>query len=106
MVGAAVQHQRVGGQLRRDLTAGAVRQGEHDDVVAREGVDARGDDLALGKRAQVWLMHPQSIAGGGVRGQGAEFDIRVLAEDAQDLAADVSGGSRDCDLECHVHNYT
>ena len=65
VVGTEVDDDRAvaaGLELGGDRAAGAVRQGEDDDVVAGELVDARRGEHPVGERAQVRLVRTEQRA--------------------------------------------
>ena len=79
----------------RDGRGGAVRQGQEDDVVPGEDLGGRRLDDAAGQRREVRLVLPEEVADAGVARERADGDLRVLQEEAQDLAARVARALRD-----------
>ena len=74
-----------------------MRQAEEDHVVAGQRLHRRVDEDAVGEREQVRLERAEPLAGVGARGQGADLDLGVAEEQAQDLAPGVPTGSGDGD---------
>jgi hypothetical protein len=55
----------------------------------------------VAQRAEVRLVIDERLTGVGVRGDGADLDLGVSGEQAQDLASRVSGCAGDGDGEGH-----
>ena len=96
-VGAAVDDHGVVAELLGDRTGLAVRQGEEDDVVAGEGLGAGLLEHPVGQRHQVRLQHAEALARVGPAGEGADLDVGVAEQQAEDLAPGVPTGSGDGD---------
>src|SRR5690606_34057022 len=110
VVGAAVEEQRrgpvEGGERIGQLTGGAVREGEDDDVVPGQARGVGGLDEPVGDRQEVGLVLPEAVAGAGVRGERADLDLGVGEEEAQDLAPGIPAGPGHGYRYSHPHNYT
>ncbi|MNW66681.1 hypothetical protein D3C74_451730 [compost metagenome] len=106
MVGTEVEDQDVVGQLRGDLTRRAVRQREHDDVVADQVLDARRQQHAVREGSQVRLVQPEDRPRVGVRRERSDLDLGVPGQQPEHLPSRVPGspGNRHCDR--HMQNYT
>ena len=74
-----------------------MRQGEEDDVVAGEGLGGGLLEHPVGERHEVGLQHTEALAGVGPAGEGADLDVGVGEQQAQDLAPGVPAGSGDGD---------
>ena len=84
-----------------------MRQREHHDVVAVEGLrrgvlQGRGRQAATGAGGARPALSPTRR----VCGERAKLDVRVRAEYAQHLAAHVPGRASNSDGDSHVHNHT
>jgi hypothetical protein len=97
VVGAAVDDQRVVGELRGDRGGLPVRQGQHDDVVAGELLERAGPDLELGEGQQVRLQLTQASAGTRVGMHPGQLQLRVPGQQPAHLTARVPGGAGDPD---------
>jgi hypothetical protein len=97
VVCAGIDHERDIAQSIRVLAGLAVRESEEDDVVP--GQDLGGGVLQgeVRERAQVRLMLDQRLARVGMRGHGADLDVRVASEQAEDLASRIAGCAGDGD---------
>ena len=106
-VGAAVDDHDVVAELAGDLAGLAVRQRQEDDVVAGERLEVGRLEDPVGQRHQVRLEAAERLAGVRGAGQGADLDVGVAEQEAQQLATGVPAGSGDRDT-CprHVHDYT
>ena len=73
-------------------------KGEDDDVVTDEGVDLGGLDETLGQVDEVGVVLSEEGACGGARGEGADLDLRMGAQETQNLSARVTRrtGDRNC----------
>ena len=106
MVGAAVDDDRVVAELGGDRPGLAVRQAEHDDVVAGEGLGGGRLEDAIGERAEVGLQHAEGLPGVGPAREGADLDVGVAEQQPQHLPSGVPAGAGDGDGDWHVHDYT
>ncbi|GAB3039888.1 hypothetical protein GCM10011376_36490 [Nocardioides flavus (ex Wang et al. 2016)] len=70
---------------------------EEHDVVAGQRLDRGVDQDAVRQREQVRLQGTQPLAGVGPGGEGADLDVGMAQEEAQDLAPGVPTGSGDGD---------
>ena len=89
VAGASVDDHGVVPQGGSDLRGRAVREGQEDHVVARQVLRGGVDQYAVREVAQMGLVHPKRVAHARVGREGAEPDVRVRGEHAQDLAPDV-----------------
>jgi hypothetical protein len=97
VVGAAVDDQGVGRELRGDRGGLPVRQRQDDDVVAGQVVGAaRGDDH-VGEGQEVGLQLTQASAGARVGVHPGEAEVRVAGQQPAHLPARVPGGAGDPD---------
>ena len=104
-VGAAVDDDHVVAQLGRQGRRVAVRQGEHDGVVAGEHLGGGVLEQPVGQRGQVRVDAAQRLAGVRRGGEGTDLEVGVLQQQAHDLTAGVPARPGDCDTS-HVHDYT
>ncbi len=82
-----------------------MRQGEEDDVVAREDLGRRGLDDPVGQGRQVRLQVTETGPGAASGGQRTDLDVGMVQQEPEQLAARVAGRPGDRDLEDHVHDY-
>ena len=104
MVGTRVDDE---GDIRQHLgvlRGLTVRQGEEDDVMAGEDLGRRVLQGEVRERAQVRLMVDERLPGVGVRRDGADLDLGVSGEQAEDLAARIAGSAGDGDRDGHGFN--
>ena len=101
MVRAGVDHEGRVGERLGVLAGLPVRQGEEDDVVAREDLGRRVLQREVRERAQVRLVLDEGLSRVRVRGDGADLDVGMCGEDAEDLAARIAGCAGDGDRICH-----
>lgn len=106
MVGAEVEHERVGGELRRDGARGTVREAEDHDVVPGENGRLRRQEHPVGERAQVGVVDAERIAGVAVRRHGADLHLGMGQKEAQRLTTRIAAGTRHGDSYSHSNNYT
>ena len=72
-----------------------------------EGFQGGLDEHPVGERHQVRLERSQRLARVGRPGEGADLDLGMGQQQAQQLAPGVPAGSGDSDtLPRHVHDYT
>jgi hypothetical protein len=101
VVGAAVDHHGVGRQLRGDLRAGPVGQGEEHDIVPAQSIRGGGLQDTVGERMQVRLVIAQRRAGTGGGGERADLELGVAQQDSQQFTPGVSAGSGNGDRGSH-----
>ena len=77
-------------------------QGENDDVVPGEAADVRGLHEPVGQRRKMGMVLTEAIPRGGVRRDGADLNVRVGREKAEDLTAGVPGRTGDCCCPRHA----
>ena len=70
-----------------------MRQGQDDDVVLGEDLRLSGLDDTIRQGQQVRMVVSDPTARGRGRGECADLHLRVGCEQAQNLAAGISGGS-------------
>lgn len=99
VVGTAVDHQDVTVERRSQLTGVTGWQREEDHVVVRQGRWSRLEEHVFGQRDEMGVQLAQSRPGGGSGGERPDLDIGVTAEQAEQLATDVTAGTSDSDLE-------
>ena len=104
-VGAAVDDDHVVAQLGGQCRGVAVRQGEHDRVVAGEHLGRGVLEQPVGERGQVRVDAAQRLPGVRRRGERTDLELGVLQQQAHDLTAGVPARPGDCDTS-HVHDYT
>ena len=83
----------------------AVRQGEHDGVVAGEHLGRGVLEQPVGQRREVRVDAAERLPGVGRGGQGPDLELGVLEQQPHDLTAGVPARPGDCDTS-HVHDYT
>lgn len=73
-------------------------KGEDDDVVTDEGVHLGGFDEPPGQVDEVGVVLAEKSACGGARREGTDLDIRMGAQETEDLSARVARrtGDRNC----------
>ena len=101
VVGSRVDDERGVGQDVGELTRLPVRQGEEDDVVARQHLGRRVLQGQVRERAQVRLVRDERLAGVRVRRDGADLDVGMIGEEAEDLATRIAGCAGDGDRIRH-----
>ena len=80
-----------------------MRQGQEDDVVPGEDVDVGRLEHPLGQRDEVRLERAERLPGVAGAGQGADLDLGVPEQQAQQLTTGVPTGSGDRDgLPAHA----
>jgi hypothetical protein len=102
VVGTTVDDEDVVGQLRRDRTRLAVREGEEDDVVPGEGLGGRLDEREVREGAQVGLQGDEGLTGVLERRDGRDLEVGVRSEEPEELTAGVPAGARYCYGVRHV----
>lgn len=93
MVGAHVDDEDVLAELGGDGGGLAVREGEEDDVVAREDLGGGRLQGASRERHEVRLQGAEELSGVGVAGEGADLHLGVRQQEAQDFPARVPARS-------------
>ena len=83
----------------------AVRQGEHDGVVAGEHLGRGVLEQPVGQRGQVRVDAAERLPGVRRGGERTDLELGVLEEQAHDLTPGVPARPGDCDPS-HVHDYT
>ena len=105
-VGTAVDDDGVVAERGRERTGLPVRQPEHDDVVAGQGLGRGGLEHPVGQRHQVGLQGAEGLPRVRAAGQGTDLDVGVAQQQPQHLSPGVPAGSGDRHAERHVHDYT
>ena len=106
MVGPGVDHQRGVAERIRVLTRLTVRQSEEHDVVTCERLGCGVLQSEVSERPQVRLMLHERLTGVRVSRHGADLDVGMRREEAQDLAARVAGCAGDGDGVRHASTLT
>ena len=83
-----------------------MRQPEHDDVVAGEGLLGGGLEDALREGPEVGLQHAEGLPRVRAAREGADLDVGVAEQQPQHLPSGVPAGAGDGDGDWHVHDYT
>ena len=78
-----------------------VRQREEDDVMAGEGLGRRVLQRQVRQRAEMRLVRDEGVAGVRVRRDGADLDVGMIGEEAEDLATRIAGCAGDGDRVRH-----
>ena len=79
----------------------AVRQGEEDDVVARQRLEGGVLEHAAGQGDEVRVDAPESFTRTARRSDGPDLDLRVGEQQPEDLSSGVAARPRHC---CPDHN--
>ena len=101
VVGAAVDDDDVLRQPSGHRPRLAVRQGEEDDVGARERLGRRLGEAQAGERAQMRLDVAEQLPGVGVGGDGGHLEVGMRGQEPEQLASRVSARAGDGDGEGH-----
>ena len=103
MVGAAVEDDDVFAELGGQRGRVTVRQREEDDVVPREVRRRRLQQHSVGERHQLGLHGAQRRTGTAACCQRPDLDLRVRAEQSEQLTSDVPTGTGNGNLDHGKH---
>ena len=92
-------------ELCGELGRRAVRQGEEDHVVARQGLRGGRFHESIGQRHQVRLGITEATAHVGVPGHGPDLHLRMVEQQPEQLTARIPGGACHRYSRRHLHEY-
>src|SRR5699024_7338538 len=94
-------------ELGGDRPGLTVRECEDDDVVAGEHLGGGLLDHKFGESGKMGLMSAERLAHGRMSTHRCDVQMRVSAQQPEDLSPGVSGGTGDGNTEIvHMYNYT
>ena len=110
VVGGEVDDERLGTrffELGGDRAGLSVWEGEDDDIVAGEHLGGGLLDHEIGISGKMGLMSAERLAHGGMSAHRGDVEMRVSAQQPEDLSPGVSGGTGDGNRKIiHMYNYT
>ena len=105
VVGAEVHDRDVLWQVRHQRTRHPVRQSQEHQVRLRQHRGRGVGERQFSVGAQVGMHRPDGLAGVAVRRRGAELQVGMRRDQAQQLTTCVAAGARDRDPVAHTHKY-